>query len=117
MNSDTARPTKPSMDSPETASMTAASRTAAVVMMSLRLSSEVASKVVELIFLPSVRLNRHSHSLTAMDSTSTAASGAENITGTGERIFPTEVFASSKPIMTIMAETTRPDRYSNRAWP
>ena len=44
--------------------------------------------MVELIFLPSVRLNRHSHSLTAMDSTSTTASGAENTTGTGERIFP-----------------------------
>ena len=42
-------------------------------MMSLRLSSEVASKVVELISCQR-RLNRHSHSLTAMDSTSTAAS-------------------------------------------
>ena len=113
----TARPMYPSTFQSVSASTTAASRTAPVEIASLRLSAAVARTVDEPMWFPSLVLNRDSHSFTKTEPTSTAIMGIEASTAVGCRIFPTEVFASSKPITTIMAATARPDRYSKRAWP
>ena len=65
----------------------------------------------------SFRLNRAIHSFTRMEQTSTTAITGENSTLWGWMILSRELLASSKPMMIIMADTARPDRYSNRAWP
>ena len=83
----------------------------------MRLSAAVASRAGELIRPPSFLLNRHIHSFSPTEHSSTTATGRVNSTGTGLRIFSAEVLASSKPIIRIMAATARPDRYSNRACP
>ena len=50
-----------------------------------------------------------------MDSTRTISSAQENDTWPGLRIFSTDPFASSKPMIRIRAATARPDKYSKRA--
>ena len=117
INSATIKPTIPSTLQLVTASITAASSTAAVVKTSLRLSAEVASKADDWIWFPSRLLNTASHSFTAMEPARTSTVTAEKLTGEGAKIFSTEDFANSKPMTTIIAATASPDKYSKRAWP
>ena len=91
--------------------------TAAVASTSLRLSAEVASRVFDPMSCPSFPTNRAIHSFTPMDATSTPKVTTVNSTGSGETIFPTELFASSTPMNKISTATQSPDRYSARAWP
>ena len=81
----------------------------------MRLSAAVASNVAESIYLPSRVLNDASHSLTAIEPTSTATKGMEKAIAVGCRILSTEDFANSKPMTIIRAATASPDRYSYRA--
>ena len=86
-------------------------------MQSLRLSAAVASRAVEPMRLPRVRLNRAIHSFTAMEAISTPATAGVKSTGLGEKIRARELFTSSRPMNRISTATARPLKYSARAWP
>ena len=115
MNRATPRPIQPSTGMPDHFSIKAATKTAPVVMQSLRLSAAVARSVVESMRLARFRLNRFIQNFTAMEATSTAAAVRVKLTGVGWKILSTEVFTSSTPMTTIKAATPSPLRYSARA--
>ena len=92
-------------------------RTAPVVSTSLRLSAAVAIRVSELIFLPTARLKPLNQSLTRMDAASTPMLSQLNATGVGWSTFRADSFSSERPMARMVTLTTRPARYSYRAWP
>ena len=75
-------------------------------------SAEAAFIVAESIILPSFLLNSAIQSLTSKDAPSTPTASQLNSDGSGEKIFSTELFPSSKPIIIIMHDIIIPDTYS-----
>ena len=118
MNTATPTPIRPSSTSqPVTRQRMAATSTAAVLSTSLRLSAAVAMRVSEEMIRPMVRLKPLIHSLTRMDTTSTATVSQPNCTGVGCSTLVTDSFSREKPMPRMVTLTTSPARYSKRAWP
>ena len=92
-------------------------RTALVVSTSFRLSAAVAIRVSEPMRWPMVLLKRLIQSLTPMDAASTATLSQLNTTAVGWSTFRTDSFSSESPMARMVTQTTRPARYSYRAWP
>ena len=63
------------------------------------------------------RLKPLIHSLTRMDTTSTATVNQPNCTGVGCSALVTDSFSREKPMPRMVTLTTSPARYSKRAWP
>ena len=86
-------------------------------MTSLRLSAAVASRVGEWMVRPSFLLKAAIHNLMRIEAARMAMVRTEKSTGSGLRIFSTELLTSSTPMTRIMAATISPAIYSMRAWP
>ena len=105
MKAATPTPMMPSMTSrPVALHSTAESRTTPVETTSLRLSAAVASRVSDWMASPTVRLNRLSQSLTAMDGLKP--------TGSGWSTLRAESLSRLRPMAIIMVLTASPATYS-----
>ena len=81
----------------------------------MRLSAAVAIRVSDAMVRPMVRLKLLIHSLTRMDTTSTATVSQPNCTGVGCSTLVTDSFSREKPMPRMVTLTTSPARYSKRA--
>ena len=118
MNAATATPMRPSSTSqPVRWERTVDRSTALVVSTSFRLSAAVAIRVSELMRCPMVLLKRLIQSLTPMDAASTPTLSQLNTTAVGCSTLSADSFSRDRPMARMVTQTTRPARYSYRAWP
>ena len=88
-----------------------------MVSTSFRLSAAVAIRVSELMRWPMVLLKRLIQSLTPMDAASTPTLSQLNTTAVGWSTLSADSFSRDRPMARMVTQTTRPARYSYRAWP
>ena len=91
--------------------------TADVEITSFLLSAAVAINVSDSIRVPIFLLKILIHNFTAMEISITTIISALQSTSDGWMTFKILSFARDRPMATMITQTTRPARYSYRAWP